>query len=111
MTFKELLDTWQTAGHVERTDTEYRFRLVLEDAARVEALLEMFPALSREQIITDLLHVALGELEQSMPYVEGNTVIREDEFGDPIYADEGPTPRFIELTHRHLEALSGGKGR
>jgi hypothetical protein len=42
-------------------------------------------------IITDLISAGLDELESKMPYVEGDRVIEEDEFGDPIYEDAGPS--------------------
>ena len=66
----------------------------------------MFPGVSREQILTDLLGSALDELAESMPYVAGEKIISEDEFGDPVFEDAGETPRFIELTRKHLARLT-----
>ena len=37
--------------------------------------------------------------------MQGEKVIAEDEFGDPIYEDAGLTPRFIELTRKYQEQL------
>jgi len=48
---------------------------------------------------------ALEELEASFPYVKGQQVIATDEEGDPLYEDIGPTPRFLALSRRHLQAL------
>jgi hypothetical protein len=106
MGFITLLSTWEGTPDIRRTDEEYRLRLPLEDAARVEALAEMYPGVSREQLLTDLLHTALDELAESMPYVPGERIISEDEFGDPLYEDVGETPRFIELTRKHLSRLT-----
>ena len=78
----------------------------VDDAARVEALAELFPGNSTDALITDLLSKALDELEASMPYVPGDNVIREDEFGDPIYEDVGLTPRFLELVKAQRTKLS-----
>ena len=58
-----------------------------------------------ERVITDLLSASLDELEASMPYVAGERVIREDDHGDPIYEDTGPTPRFLELAREHRKKL------
>ncbi len=102
MSFKALLQRWAEAPEAPLTAEEYTLRLRLEDAARVEALAEMFPGIRREQILMDLLSHALDELAEAMPYVAGDKVISEDEFGDPIYEDAGQTPRFIELTRKHL---------
>jgi hypothetical protein len=33
-------------------------------------------------------------------------VIREDDFGDPVYEDVGMTPRFLELTRKYESELS-----
>ncbi len=40
-----------------------------------------------------------------MPYIAGKKVISTDEQGDPVYADEGPTPRFMELTRKNRKKL------
>jgi ssRNA-specific RNase YbeY (16S rRNA maturation enzyme) len=107
VTFRTLLDTWQQKGQPLLAADEYRVQLAVDDAARIQALAEMFPGRSREEIITDLLSVALKELEAAMPYVRGNKVISRDEQGDPVYEDAGPTPRFNELVRRHRRRLGG----
>lgn len=106
MPFKALLDTWAENRKPQASPERYSVRLSLADAARLNALCEMFPGNDPEQIITDLLREALDEVEAAMPYVAGETVIREDEYGDPIYEDAGMTPRFLELVKRHRAELS-----
>ena len=105
MSFKELLESWRDTAAEPRTVTQYAVRLPLDDAARLQALAEMFPGRSAEQLITDLLGAALQELGTAMPYIPGKKVISTDEQGDPVYADEGPTPRFMELTRKHRKKL------
>lgn len=106
MSFKSLLDRWQQREAATLTAAEYPVRLAVDDAARLHALVEMFPGCSREQIITDLLAAALKELSASMPYVRGNRVISTDEQGDPVYEDAGLTPRFVELTRKHRKKIA-----
>ena len=65
----------------------------------------MYPGNSAEELVSDLLSAALDELEAAMPYEAGDRVIREDEYGDPVYEDIGPTPRFLELVRRHRAEL------
>lgn len=101
MIFKELLMTWKEAGTTVRTANEYAVRLPVDAAARLHALVDLFPGRTREQIITDLLGAALQEIEASMPYVRGPEVISMDEQGDPVYEDAGLTPRFVELARKH----------
>jgi hypothetical protein len=103
--FKELLDTWRQNDAGVRTATEYAVRLPVDDAARIQALADLFPGRTREQIITDLLGAALQEVAAAMPYVPGKKVISTDEQGDPVYEDAGPTPRFAELTRKHRKSL------
>jgi hypothetical protein len=103
--FKELLDTWRQNAAGARTAAEYAVRLPVEDAARLHALVDLFPGRTREQIITDLLGAALQEVAAAMPYVPGKKVISTDEQGDPVYEDAGATPRFAELTRQYKKKL------
>jgi hypothetical protein len=105
MSFKNLLESWRETAAQPHTATEYAVRLPVDDAARLAALAELFPGRSPEQLITDLLGVALQEIETSMPYIAGKKVISNDEQGDPIYEDVGLTPRFVELTRKNRKKL------
>jgi hypothetical protein len=103
--FTELLERWQQDASGTRTAAEYSVRLPLDAAARLHALADIFPGRTREQLITDLLGVALQELAAAIPYVQGKKVISNDEQGDPLYEDVGLTPRMIELTRKHRKKL------
>ena len=105
MKLRELVAHWEMHESEQRAPIEHRVRLPLQDAAKLAALAEMYPGRSEQQLITDILSAALDDIEASFPYVEGSQVIAEDDQGDPIYADEGLTPRFKELTRKHLQAL------
>jgi hypothetical protein len=35
------------------------------------------------------------------------SVIREDEFGDPVYEDKGLTPEFLDLVKKYRKQLEG----
>ena len=108
--FKELLDSWRENAAAARAPKIYEVRLPVDDAARLAALAEMFPGRAPEQLITELLGVALQEIAAAMPYVAGKRVISTDEEGDPMYEDVGPTPRFIELARRHRQKLEASGG-
>jgi hypothetical protein len=105
---KELLKHWEGTRKPQLTAETYAIHLPVEDAARVHALAEMYPEVPEEDILRDLLAAALAELEASMPYEPGPRVASEDDFGDPVYEDAGPTPRFLELTRKHKERLVPG---
>ena len=104
MSFKSLIDNWLNAEKPELSRERYAIHLSADDAARVDALAKLFPGTSNEQIIADLLHTGLDKIEEAMPYERGSKVIREDEFGDPVYEDVGMTPRFLELVRQQLKA-------
>jgi ssRNA-specific RNase YbeY (16S rRNA maturation enzyme) len=110
MKFKELIDSWSQSARPVKTAREYAVRLSVDDAARIHALAELFPGHTEEDVITDLLSVALQEVEGAMPYRPGPKVISQDEQGDPIYEDVGLTPRFGELVKKYRQAV-GGKSR
>ena len=57
-------------------------------------------------IITELLSAALDTLEAALPYEQGERIIAEDECGDPIYEDVGPTPHFLMLAKQHAARLA-----
>lgn len=105
MTIRNLLEEWRRSAAGKLTVKEYRVRLTHHDAARIAALVEMYPGRTETAIITDLLSAALDELEGALPYVQGTRIIAEDEQGDPVYEDIGPTPHFVELTRKHMAKL------
>ena len=100
-----LVHQWNQTASGKLTPNTYTVRLPVEDAAKLAALSEMYPKRTQEQLITDLLSAALSDLEGAMPYVKGSRVISEDEMGDPIYEDLGPTPKFLELTHKYMTRI------
>ncbi len=102
---KSLLKKWEAAGDQQTTKRAYSICLPVRDAARIEALAEMYPSNTIEQLVTDLISASLDELEVSMPYVQGSRIIETDEFGDPIYEDIGPSTQFQAATQRHKGEL------
>jgi hypothetical protein len=110
MKVKDLIHEWEREGSERQTAQKYSIHLPNYDAARIHALEEMYPGRSVTQIITDLLSAALDELEEAFPYIQGEKVTAEDEYGDPVYGDAGLTPRFIALTNKHMAELKGKGG-
>jgi hypothetical protein len=105
--FATLIRAWEQSAAGSMAVREYTVRLPLRDAARVAALLEMYPRRNETELISDLLTAALDELEAAMPYVPGAHVVAEDEEGNPVFEDTGPTPRFLELSRKHTRSLEG----
>jgi hypothetical protein len=107
--FKPLLDLWKKESSPARSARDYAVRLPLDDASRLQALAELFPGRPVEGIITDLLHAALDEVAEAMPYQAGPKVISRDDHGDPLFEDVGLTPRFVELTRKFKKLLEAEK--
>ncbi len=105
MKFKPLLDRWMKDAVPTLTAKEYAVRLPVDDASRLQALAELFPGRTLEEIITDLLHAGLDEIAAAMPYEPGPKIISRDDQGDPVYEDVGLTPRFMELTRKFKKGL------
>ncbi|HEX6591740.1 MAG TPA: pilin assembly protein [Moraxellaceae bacterium] len=105
MKMQQLLGRWQSLSRPSLPRVTLQADLDHHDAARLQALAEMYPGCDTADIMADLLHYALNEVEQAFPYVHGNRQVGEDEFGDPLYEDIGPTPRFLDLTRKHLREL------
>lgn len=106
MKVHELVEHW--ARRPEAGDViEVPVAMSIEDAAKLEALAEMFTAGDARVIMRDLIHAALLELEGGFAYVPGERVVEHDEQGDPIHEDVGLTPRFLDLRKRHLARMLG----
>lgn len=103
MYLKNLIGQWQSSAIGMLTKSTYSVHLSVDDAAKIDALAEMYPKRSKEQLISELVSAALGELEINFPYVQGAKVVARDEMGDAIYEDIGPTPLYISLTRKHLD--------
>jgi hypothetical protein len=108
--FKPLLDRWKKAAAPAKTAKQYEVRLPLDDAARLQALAQLFPGQSIEEIITDLMRAGLDEIAAALPYEPGPKVISRDDQGDPVYEDIGLTPRFIELSRKFKKNLESDAG-
>ncbi len=102
MNLKDLVGRWEDEAHGTLTKDTYTVHLSVEDAARIDALSEMYPKRSQEQIICELIAAALAELESNFPYVQGSEIVSTDEMGDPVFADAGPTPTYLSLAKKHL---------
>lgn len=106
MKVKDLINHWEQSGADTLTARQYNICLPIRDAARVTALAEIYTRRNIEEIVTDLLSAALDEIEEALPYSRGASVIAEDDQGDPVYEDVGPTGRFRDLTRRYVSDLN-----
>lgn len=97
MKVKELLTEWASTTDRWTGEVDYKLKLPAKDAARLEALAALYPAVDKQTLINQLLHAALEEIESTMPYVQGPKVVGHDDMGDPMYEDVGLTPEYLRL--------------
>lgn len=105
MKISQLVSEWERNATGRMSSKHYSIPLDVESAARLAALAEMYPKRSTEELLGELVGAALEAIETSLPYVQGSQVIATDEQGDPVYEDIGPTPRFLALSRKHLQAM------
>lgn len=105
MKINDLAQSWSLSVNLESIGEKLTIQLSLEDSAKLSALVDMYPNRSKESIVAELLSAAFDELEASFPYIKGKRVVAEDELGDPIYEDVGPTPTFLQLSKKHFQAF------
>lgn len=101
MNVKELISSWEQVKESKQSETEYKIGLSKRDASRIEALVGLYPGLTRDQILAQLIGTALDEVERQMPYKPGKKVVSFDELGDPLYEDIGLTPKYLKLLHQY----------
>lgn len=106
MKVRELLSEWKTTTDLWNGEVSYTLKLPAKDAARLEALASLYPAVDKQTLINQLIHAALEEIESTMPYIAGPKVVGHDEMGDPLYEDVGLTPEYLLLRARFAKKFS-----
>ena len=89
---KKMLDDWELRSTHVKEQVSTKIVLNKQDLIKVEALAEAYK-LPASDLLANLINTTLREIEEQMPYVAGDKVIRIEE-GDPIYEDVGRTPIY-----------------
>jgi len=110
MQVRDLVERWEQGSAEPLTVRKYCIQLPVLDAARIEALVQLYPRRRIDDILRDLISAALDEVEAAFPYRQGPKVISEDDQGDPIFEDAGPASRFRQLATRFAEELESQAG-
>jgi len=105
MKIKDLVSYWDK--HASRKLTRDTHLMALSDHhhQQLEALSSLYPLKSPEDLLRDLITVALDEIEAEFPYVQGDQVVAFDEDGFELYEDKGLTPEFVRLSQKHIKRL------
>jgi hypothetical protein len=95
---KKMLDDWELRSTHVQEQVSTKIVLNKTDLIKVEALAETYK-LPVNDLLANLINTALLEIEEQMPYVAGDKLIRVEE-GDPIYEDVGRTPEYLAAKAR-----------
>jgi hypothetical protein len=95
---KKMLDDWELRSTHVKEQVSTKIVLNKQDLIKVEALAEAYK-LPASDLLANLINTTLREIEEQMPYVAGDKVIRIEE-GDPIYEDVGRTPEYLAAKDR-----------
>lgn len=90
---KNMLDDWEQHSSQVKEQVSTEVVLNKADLIKIEALAETYD-LPASDLLANLINTALLEIEEQMPYVPGDKVIRVEE-GEPIYEDAGRTPEYM----------------
>ncbi len=100
----EMLNSWDNHRIEHHPKINKKIPIHKDDIAKLKALSEAYE-LPMEEIIPNLLTNALKEVEERIPYIQGDKIIRIEE-GDPIYEDSGHMPIYLQAKQK-IERKAG----
>ena len=74
MNVRQLIHLWEATASGDLTDDRFAVKLAVKDAAKLRALAELYPRRTEEELISELLSVALQDIESRLPYIKGKGV-------------------------------------
>ena len=111
MRAKDLVLRWEGEASEALAAREYRIRLPIHAAARVAALLRLYPQYHSDQLLSDLVDLALQEVEDALPHAHDGTIVSEDDEGNPIYEESGTATRYREWVEHFERELAADAAR
>lgn len=93
--FSQMLESWEKHAEEERAKVKREISYFSSDDIKLRALAEVYK-LPFDEVVASLIHQAILEVEEKMPYIAGDKVIRIEESAE-IYEDVGPMARYLEV--------------
>ena len=97
-----MLENWKKHAEEEQSKTSREISFFRQDEVKLKALAEVYK-LPIDDVVAGLIHEALLMVEEKMPYVPGDKVIRVEE-GANIYEDVGPMADYLKAIERIRES-------
>ena len=96
--FSRMLESWENHAEEEQKKVKMEISYLASDDIKLKALAEVYK-LPFDEVVSSLIHQAILEVEEKMPYIAGNKVIRVEESAE-VYEDIGPMARYLEAQHQ-----------
>ena len=110
MKASDLATVWGAPDNSRVTAKQYSFRLPVHVAAKLAALEELYPTRSRTQLVGDLLSAAIADIETTLPSRAGRFVLKDQDTGEDMFEEEGPSATFKKLANKHYQAIESELG-
>lgn len=95
--FSQMLESWENHAQEEQKKFKTEISYLASDDIKLKALAAVYK-LSFEEVVSSLIHQAILEVEEKMPYIPGDKVIRVEEAAE-VYEDVGPMARYLDAQH------------
>ena len=83
----------------------------MQVAAKLAALEELYPTRSRTQLVGGLLSAAIAaDVETTFPSRAGRFVLKDQDTGEDMFEEEGPSATFKKLANKHYQAIESELG-
>lgn len=105
MKARDLHKLWSAPDSARLTPQPLALRLPLHVAARLQALCDLYPHKSQNEIVADLLAAALAETELGFPPVKGALMGQDEVSGRMRFEDVGPLATYRRLANDYYLAM------
>lgn len=79
-------------------------------AAKISALVEMYPQKTRTEIVGDLLSTALNDFINSLPVHQGKSLGYIEEVGEEVFEESGPKIKFLAVADKYYKEIEREMG-
>ncbi len=106
----DLIRIWYAPDHSKLIPKQWSIRLPIQVAAKINALCDIFHNKTKTEIISDLLTIAIDQLESQLPSTKGKQLENDAITGKPVYEDIGLKGKYLTAAEFHLRFLEKEAG-
>jgi hypothetical protein len=110
MKAKDVVVIWKAPKPPKLMPKQISVRLPILVAAKISALCDLYPGKTKNEIIYDLVTVALEQIENELPMTVGEMLGPDKETNEVMYEAEGIRPDYYRLTDKYLREIEKEAG-